>query len=180
MKGNNHHSLSIIHQNIQSLGNSVDQLQHFLQHQEDCKILCLSEHWKTEEQLKQLPIQTFQLASAQCRGEGSHGGVAVYVNETIRCTARKKLNELSIIGTFECAVAECFLGETVIVVCIYRPPTGDIVEFLTKAEMLLNNVCSENKVVLIAGDFNIDMIRDNKNKVSLFSLRNHSTCIPQF
>lgn len=120
--------------------------------------------------MKSLPIQTFKLASAVCREEGLHGGVAVYVKQNIKCVERKKMSDLSVIGTFECAVAECFTGQAIIVIAIYRPPTGDISKFLDKLETVLNNVCTENKTILISGDFNIDMKNDSSNKTNLLSL----------
>lgn len=60
---------SIIHQNAQSLGNSIDKINQMLQDHCDCKILCLSEHWKSEGQLKSLGINNFNLISAFCREE---------------------------------------------------------------------------------------------------------------
>lgn len=161
----------MLHQNVQSLGNSVDQLQYLLQQQKECRFLCITEHWKTKEQLNVLTIQNFKLVCAVCREEGSHGGAAVYVHESIESMARKKICEVSVIGSIECAVAECYTGgKSIVIASIYRSPNGDVTEFLDKLETILNIMCKENKSMLIAGDYNIEMKHENKNKTKFLSL----------
>lgn len=164
-------SISIIHQNVQSLGNKIDRLQYTLQSHPSCSFLCITEHWKSENQLKLLKLQKFKLVSAICRKEGSHGGAAVYAHENLKAVPRKPLNGLSVIGSFECAVAECSAyNESIIITSIYRPPAGDMQVFLNSLETLLTNLSTENKTLLIAGDFNIEMVNENKNKSDLLSL----------
>lgn len=164
---------SIIHQNVQSLGNSVDKINEMLQDHEDCRIMCISEHWKSEGQLENLGIRNFNLISAFCREEGKHGGSAIYVHKSVRAKKRPKLNKLSVCGIFECAVAECRIGEVnIVIVAIYRPPPGDLKQFMEKTEQLMLNISRENKAIFFAGDFNIEVLKDCKVGYELVSLLN--------
>ena len=164
---------SIIHQNVQSIGNSIDRLNDMLNTNRQCEILCITEHWKQEEQLRSLSITDFRLISVFCREEGKHGGSAVYSKKSLKCKARTKLNNLSISSVFECAAVECDFGKVkAIIVSIYRPPTGDIKIFMDKVEQVLVNIFNENKLIFIVGDFNIELLKENKLKTELLSLFN--------
>nr|CAI5863028.1 unnamed protein product [Callosobruchus analis] len=87
----------IIHQNVQYLGNSVDKINLVLQEHPLCKVLCVTEHWKSEEQLQQIGIQGFKLASSFFREEGHHGGAAVYVEKNVMFQQNRNLNKISVI-----------------------------------------------------------------------------------
>ncbi|XP_044759274.1 uncharacterized protein LOC123317004 [Coccinella septempunctata] len=100
-------SFAIIHQNIQSIGNAVDQLEVFLQDHKECEVLCLSEHWKTGEQLMNYSIANYNLLSSFCRGEKIHGGSAIYVGKNMKnFQNREKIVQMSEIGHIECAAIE--------------------------------------------------------------------------
>ena len=66
-----------------------------------------------------------------------------------------KINKLSIKNEFECAAVECKLGDgSIIIVAVYRPPSGNVNIFLDSMEKLLTNILAENKKNVFAGDFN--------------------------
>lgn len=88
---------------------------------EDCFALCLTEHWKTEEQIKNYKIGNLKLVSLYCRGDNEHGGAAVYVREDLAAKARNDIANLSERSTFECAAAEvCINGTKIVVLSVYR------------------------------------------------------------
>nr|CAI5862126.1 unnamed protein product [Callosobruchus analis] len=64
----------LIHQNLQSIGNSVEKIENFLYEHPECHFICTTEHWKSEEELMQIGISDFNLASYFCREHGKHGG----------------------------------------------------------------------------------------------------------
>lgn len=162
---------SIIHQNIQSLGNAVDSINDMLETHKYCKILCVTEHWKTLDQLKYLRLKHFELAASFCRPPGKHGGTAIYVKENVKFRERSTLTKLSVINEVECAVIECNINQAVlIVVSVYRPPLGNINIFLDVIEKLLVILSKENKKIVIVGDFNIEMLADNQNKSNFSSM----------
>lgn len=86
---------SIIHQNVQSLGNAVDRVNAMLNLHDSCEILCITEHWKSDKQLKKLGINNFHLVSMFCREEGKHGGSAIYFKRGLKGQARRKLNNIN-------------------------------------------------------------------------------------
>lgn len=52
--------INIIHQNVESIGNSVDQIGE-LTKENNAHVVCLSEHWKTADQLSNYGIENFVL-----------------------------------------------------------------------------------------------------------------------
>lgn len=59
-----------------------------------------------------------------------------------------------------------------IIISVYRPYAAEINIFLREIEELLVNIFSENKLMFMAGDYNIEMIKPNKARSDLFSLMN--------
>lgn len=149
----------------------MDRIQYFLQGEVDCKFFLATEHWKTAEQLKSLPIKNFKLAAHWCRKEGEHGGAAVFVHNSIKYTERPKIGDFSVKGEMECAAVECLIsGEVIIVIAMYRPFNGNKDMFLDLLEQLLTSIHNENKTIILGGDLNIYLDRDNKHRTELLSL----------
>ena len=130
--------LSIIHQNLQSIGNSVDLLEDFLNQQNDCDVLCVTEHWKTYSQLENYGVKGFSLAASFCRQlEKTHGGSAIYVKTELRNKKRHDIDRLSQENIFECCGCEVTVkGINIICISVYRPPNGEFRLFLEKMEQL--------------------------------------------
>lgn len=139
----------------------------------ECLILCLTEHWRSEAQLTSTGILNFKLISSFCRQEGHHGGSAIFVREGIECKAMDWVCRKSVIFEIECAAAEVVLnGKHVIVISIYRPYSGNIKLFFEKFEEILVSVFEEKKLVFVVGDFNIELKDRNSNRNTLISLIN--------
>ncbi|KAL3279732.1 hypothetical protein HHI36_017241, partial [Cryptolaemus montrouzieri] len=65
----NQFKISILHQNVQSIGNAIDQLQSVIRDvpkENELNVICVTEHWKTKDQLKNYGIEGFGLASYCC------------------------------------------------------------------------------------------------------------------
>lgn len=154
------------------MGNSINAFQHFLLTQPTCKVVCVTEHWKSEDELVH-KLNNFNLISYVCRDRGKHGGSAIYIHEEVKCKRRKKLEEFSIIGQFECASAELSLGsESFIVLSVYRPcsAASDIEVFLSQLEKVLAVIIEENKFIIVAGDFNIDILENTSKRSDFLTL----------
>ncbi|VEN59337.1 unnamed protein product [Callosobruchus maculatus] len=141
----------------------------------NCKVLCVTEHWKSQEVLTYLTPKNFKLASAFCRkpnqGENTYGGSAVYVRRDIKWKENKKQVQMSEEGIFECASVQCsFSNGIVVIVSIYRPPSGSFDLFIQKLERLLIDVSRDNNLVIIGGDFNVELIHDNPRKMEMLAL----------
>lgn len=154
----------------------------FLEDHRHCKILCISEHWKTYEQLTNFGIKGFYLASSICREEKQHGGSAIYIRQEIQSKERQKTKNFSIINIIECSAAECRIGtDKLIILSIYRPTNNDNVSldaFFRQLEKILADLISEKAIIVVAGDFNIEMLKVNKVGDILISLFNSYNIFP--
>lgn len=172
-KNNQPTNISIIHQNVRSLGNCVDLLEDMLRHHEENMFLCLTEHWQSQQQLNSIGIHNYHLAANFCRSEGSHGGVAVYVKEHYAHKVLKDICDLSVSGELEVAASEFVVNKRqLIVIAVYRPPNGNIHNCFYILEQVLTALFNDRKIIFVAGDFNVEMLSNNVNKNTLASIFN--------
>lgn len=95
----------------------------------------------------------------------------MYVIKDLYCKIRKYINIISAEGIFECCGCEFKMkGKLFVIVCIYRPPNGNIDDFLIKLEELLAMCVNESGVIIVAGDFNLDFLSANKKVSELLAL----------
>lgn len=168
----NEHNASLIHQNLQSIGNSINGLELMLREHSTCSMLCVTEHWKTEEQLKQHQIREFNLVTSFCRRrESAHGGSAIFLRRDYKYKKKVKINLLSVENHFECCGCEVKMKKgNIILVCIYRPPSSNFKEYIKTFDKLLEFCFCEKKTVVIAGDFNVDFLSRNNDALDMLSL----------
>ena len=156
--------------NIQSLNAKFDELKIYLQNfeQNQCNLdaVCLQETWINERNsdINMFQLDGYQLISQVCKST-SHGGLAIYLNENI------KFEVLSInvseSNKWEGLFIKLFLdnNKQLTIGNIYRPPRGrtdDYNIFLNEFDNLLKKLKGE---VIIAGDFNIDLLKINEKTV---------------
>ena len=125
---------------MQSIGNSVDKLNCFLEDHEDCKFLLITEHWKTSEELNSVIVRNFVLVSKMCRDRRKHGGAPIFVRKDVRWKNKSTITKFSRMGEIEIAAAECFVHEqSFVVVSIYRPPSGNVTTFFHQLEAVIQS-----------------------------------------
>ncbi|KAL3265214.1 hypothetical protein HHI36_009428 [Cryptolaemus montrouzieri] len=86
IKGVDQFKLSVPHQNIQSIGNAVDHLEAVIKdlpQESELSVICITEHWKTKEQLENYGIEEYILYSSYCHDMSEHWGSAIYVKKDI-------------------------------------------------------------------------------------------------
>ncbi|CAH1962730.1 unnamed protein product [Acanthoscelides obtectus] len=83
--------IALLHQNVQSLGNSINEVNQMIANNSDCKFICITEHWKGQDQSINYGIRNFNLASCFYRKQGKHGGSAVYVRVGVQCSKRSDI-----------------------------------------------------------------------------------------
>jgi exonuclease III len=54
-----------------------------------------------------------------------------------------------------CAVKLCILSRTIVIITVYRSPTGNIAYFLDNLEAALKQVYNNTIDIILCGDFNI-------------------------
>jgi exonuclease III len=137
-------------------------------------IVCVSEHWLTEEEIKRTSIANYALASVFTRSSGKGGGVAILSKSLISVSDIPQLTTLSIDRDFECAAIKWNLSTStsVIVLSIYRSPCGNIKAFLHKLEHVLHEVSRLHGLtakLIIGGDFNIDLLNCESTATQQFN-----------
>nr|CAH7713972.1 unnamed protein product [Callosobruchus chinensis] len=129
---------SIFHLNVQGLGNKSDELSIVLN---DCDydIVCLSEHWCTNEILNVVAVCNYKLISSFCRNVHVHGGVCMYARADVQCKAVDVKQYTREIHAEFCAVE---LSNKVVIITVYRSCAGDSEMFLQLFDRLLEDFSS--------------------------------------
>ena len=69
-----------------------------------------------------------------------------------------------------CAAKLHIVSRTIIIITVYRSPTGNIAYFLNNLEATLNELYNNTVDIMLCGNFNINYLSDNQNKQALNSL----------
>jgi hypothetical protein len=98
------------------------------------------------------------------------GGLCIFIQDNMHCTdinMDRYSNEKDIeILAVKLHILSC----TIIIITVYRSPTGNIAYVLNNLEAALNQVYNNTVDIIICGDFNINYLSDNQNKQALNSL----------
>jgi len=102
-------NFSILHRNIQSIGNKLIEVDHVLNSDlKDIDVLCFTEHWLKEDYLKVIHIDQHELASYFSRKQHNHGGSCIYhISRPIRHTFIPEKCDLNLTCVL-CAEGNCY------------------------------------------------------------------------
>ena len=153
--------LSFVHYNVQSVFSKLDLLFAEL-HTFD--ILAFSETWLNNSiSNDDLSLQLFQTPERKDRVGDSHGGVMIYVRDSIFYKRRRDLEPHGI----ECIWIECTLKHKHILFGLfYRPPNSDAAYFSLIEDSINLAVDTGLQDILITGDFNFNMLNiQSSNKI---------------
>lgn len=162
----------MLHLNVQSISNCIDNLNAAILNL-NLDVVAITEHWQTATALPAFRVQNFNLATFYSRvNRNAHGGVALYIRDSIIWKIRNDINALSEEYIFECAAIEIKINKLVYVVCVvYKPPQTNVSSFVNKMDALLELASEGDSSVVVAGDFNIDMLStDDVNKQQFINL----------
>ena len=182
-------NFSILNQNIQSFHAKKTKLEAFMASLNyDFKSLVLTETWNHANivDLCKLDnysaVHTYRSAAAAHRGSVG-GGVSVFVDSKIYSI--KKFSELSVCTDhIELCVAnvrrmdggQC---DGFIIIGVYRPPGGNIPDFLVALEELFSHRSLLGKLIVVSGDMNLNISDQNLTAVQNYlSLLNSFSFLP--
>lgn len=135
--------------------------------------ICPTETFMKKGSEPNLYLSRYKLASCFSRRNQRRGGSCVLVKSDLDYTPLKIPCQLASAEYFECCGIE-LTGYHLIVICIYRIPNSDIQIFFEKLAILLNKVCNNSRSVIVCGDWNIDMLKNNNQTRELKTiLLNH-------
>lgn len=162
--------MHIMHQNIAGLLNKLDDLAVSIQQLKDSNvdidIICISEHFIMNGFTKYLTLPNYKLAASYNRTNEKRGGTCILLKSGLEFRELTDIAKLSIEGIIECCAVE-LTKHKIIVVCLYRVPKTNnknelINLFFDKLDTILINLKKKsNKNIIICGDFNIDIMKNN-------------------
>lgn len=165
-------NFNLINYNVRSFHSNGDQFQCLINSIKPSNpIIVLTETWNNTDNVVLCNIDGFQCFHTY-RVDGRGGGVSIFCLDSVKTDKIHVLCKCTqIIET--CVVKMCLNGETAYIIAVYRPPNSDVNEFLVEVECLLQSFNFHNDLVIITGDFNIDLTNLNLNSArnlsSLFS-----------
>lgn len=126
------------------------------------KCLCFSEHWLKSEEIHTLNLNGYIVASYFARSAHVHGGVMQFVRDDIEYKTLSWISDLS--TEIDCELSGViFPMHNLIVITVYRSPTGDVNKFLRTLNRLLDKLKCNRFSVIIGGDFNTHFHSCNSN-----------------
>jgi len=165
---NSKNHFKIFHQNIRGLKSKVDKLSNSL-FPDYPNILCLTEHHLKDYEIDNLPIDQFKLGSKFCRHEFKNGWVCIFVHEDLDFFS-VSLDKYCKEDTEVCAVRLKITPIQLIILAIYRSPSGNFTNFLKNLDSILNTWHSNKMEFVICGDININYLENCKKRQQLDAL----------
>jgi len=153
-------AVTIIHQNICGLPNKKEELLHSLT-EHPVHIICLTEHHLHDEELEGMIFNKYTLGAKFCRKAHKGGGMCILTEENLHF-ANINLDKYSKEMDIEiCAIRMHTPSCTIVVVMVYRSPTGDVTYFLNTLETAIDQLYNNTTNIIICGDININYLHDN-------------------
>ena len=146
--------VTIYHQNVRGLGNKMGEFEtHVLPLLP--QIICLTKHHLSNQEIGNISINQYLLGAFYCKSSRKFGGVNIFVHESLTYS-NIDVNSYCHDHDLEvCALIIRIRSEVYCIACIYRPPAGDLSNFLTLLDLMLAHLHSPSTNLIICGDINI-------------------------
>ena len=162
-------TFTVFHQNICGPFNKKEELLNFLT-RNSRQIICITEHHLIDEDLEGITLYPYALGVKFCRRMHKCVGVCIFIQDNIHYTNINTDRYSSEKDIEICAVKLNILSLTIVIITVYRSPTGNIVNFLDNLEAALNQIYNNTADIILCEDFSINYLSDNQNKKALNSL----------
>lgn len=130
------------------------------------KLIMLTETWCTDGSLGALSFRKWVNVSSFCRRTHVRGGVGIWLERSANVQLLD-LDEYCVEVHFEvCGVK---FGSFYIF-CCYRSPSGNFKVFIERLELVLNYYGRNHSKLILAGDFNVDLLADSREKSHLITM----------
>jgi exonuclease III len=161
-KQNIHNSLSLFHQNIRGLKYKIDKLTCTLASGDlSPHIICFSENHLCENNILMTKPNDYYLASNFARQSYTAGGVCTLIKLNLVSDVIH-LTRYCIEKVIEACAAHIKVGShSIILLCIYRSPSGNFGEFLGQLDLILKCLYKPKFETIICGDFNVNFLIDS-------------------
>ena len=167
--------------NIQSLNAKIDQLRIYVEQfrMDNCNFdaICVQETWlMSDSPTDHLQIDGYTLISSPCVIT-SHSGVAIYLKNNLHYSIVNTVQSQTDSWEGQFLRIDFQDGKVLTLGNIYRPPRELIENYKNFIKEFDNIVCTLNGELIIAGDFNIDLLQiDSRNIINEYfeSIMNNS------
>jgi exonuclease III len=171
-------SLTIFHQNIRGLAEKSDELIcSILSNNSNPQIICLTEHFTTAQNLLNINVISYVLGAKFSRTNYRGGGVCIYVRQDLSFTTLN-LMQFCVEKSIEICALKVLLDEcNLLVICVYRSPSGNYDCFLNNIEEVLKLLYKSKNELVLCGDFNINFLEESSRKTQLLLLlKSYNLC----
>lgn len=154
--------MKIISWNVRSLVKNFVELSLIL-NDSNIDIININESWLgSDNSNSQFRLSGFKIYRNDREGRKKGGGLCTYVKANLKCDAQVYSNLNLSNQHLEALVLDIKLPQTrpIIMINLYRPPSGKISEGIDQLQNILNQLPT-NAELFIAGDFNIDLSKEN-------------------
>ena len=159
-------SLKLFHQNIQGFSSKELEIELFLE-KSMFEIICFTEHWLKDYAVL-INYENYTVGSCFNRKIMLRGGSLILIKKGIKSKPRKDIVDLSVEQSVELSCVEL---DKHVIVCVYRPPNyKNYSIFESVMEDVLAKLAMGNKLVIVCGDFNINILEDNSDSSRLLNL----------
>jgi exonuclease III len=129
--------------------------------------MSLSKHHMRKQEMSNISLSGYKLATSFCRKKFLKGGVCILVRSDIIYHAvhlEKSCNEKSL---EICAIKLNISSKNFIVCCVYRSSSGNVNQFLKQLEGTLKGLYQPSVTSVICGDLNINFLVESLAKQKL-------------
>ena len=127
-------------------------------------MLCFTETWLSHDDSN--IYNFFDYIHIPSIRNGKGGGTSIFIKNNINFTTRDDIKaELWMDRTFEVTAIEIEREKykNLLISCIYRSPDSPINNFIKQLDILMDKALKEKKMLLVAGDFNVDLKLNNRS-----------------
>ena len=156
---NQFHHLSFVHYNVQSIHNKLDLLTAELS---EFDILAFTETWLHPNiSMNELQIPTYQTPERKDRANDPHGGILIYIKDTIHYRRRQDLEPVGI----ECTWIEITLrNKHILFGVFYRPPNSSNIYHSMIEDSLNLALDTAINEIIVTCDFNYNVLSEQTNR----------------
>ena len=167
--GQNLHRFNILSLNAQSLRAKYDELTIFIElaRQQNVRFhaICIQETWMdSNADFSQINIEGYNVFAEGKRSECSeHGGLITYIDENLEAYKMEIKNDSSCWENLFVSINPNQHSKELIIGNLYKPPKDNsrenIMTFTSEIENVLAELRDKNSEVLLAGDYNINLLQ---------------------
>ena len=130
-------------------------------------MLCITEHHLNSNEINTMDYGQYTLRAQYCRRLFNQGGAAIFIHNNID----SEVTELSSFCREKdleiCATKIQLISASLLILCVYRSPSGDFSYFLTQLENLLTKLYKPSVPIISCGDFNVNFLDQTSRTIEL-------------